>query len=152
VIEFINEGTCTDCGKCIEVCPTDVFEPGGAGVPEISRKDDCTSCMNCELYCPADAIYVSPIRTPEADLDKAAVIASGILGSYRRAMNWANGQPPQGTGDNWDLRLRERRGEAPPDVKGDRDADIRLRLYNMRDRNLIPVELAAGNRVIAWKA
>ncbi|HXT93257.1 MAG TPA: hypothetical protein VN714_28835 [Trebonia sp.] len=46
----------------------------------------------------------------------------------------------QGTGDNWDLRLRGRRGEAPPDVKGDRDADIRLRLYHMRDRNLIPVE------------
>jgi NAD-dependent dihydropyrimidine dehydrogenase PreA subunit len=152
VIEFINEGTCTDCGKCIEVCPTDVFEPGAAGVPEISRKDDCTSCMNCELYCPADAIYVSPIRTPEAGLDKAAVIASGILGSYRRAMNWDNGQPPQGTGDNWDLRLRERRGEAPPDVKGDRDADIRLRLYNMRDRNLIPVELAPGNRVVPWHA
>ena len=147
MIEFINEGTCTDCGKCIEVCPTDVFEPGTAGVPEISRKSDCTSCMNCELYCPADSIYVSPIRTPEADLDKAAVIASGILGSYRRAMNWADGQPPQGTGDNWDLRLRERRGESPPDVKGDRDADIRLRLYNMRDRNLIPVELAQRHRV-----
>ena len=147
MIEFINEDTCTDCGKCIEVCPTDVFEPGTAGVPEISRKSDCTSCMNCELYCPADSIYVSPIRTPEADLDKAAVIASGLLGSYRRAMNWADGQPPQGTGDNWDLRLRERRGEAPPDVKGDRDADIRLRLYNMRDRNLIPVELDQGHRV-----
>ena len=67
MIEFINEGTCTDCGKCIEVCPTDVFEPGTAGVPEISRKEDCTSCMNCELYCPADSIYVSPVRTPEAD-------------------------------------------------------------------------------------
>jgi hypothetical protein len=55
-------------------------------------------------------------------------------------MNWENGQPPQGTGDNWALQLRERRGEMPPDVKGDRDADIRMRLYNIRDRNLIPVE------------
>jgi len=50
------------------------------------------------------------------------------------------------------LRLRERRGESPPNVTGDRDADIRLRLYNMRDRNLIPVELAPGNIVIAWHA
>ena len=147
MIEFINDDTCTDCGKCVEVCPTDVFEPGAAGVPEISRKEDCTSCMNCELYCPADSIYVSPVRTREADLDKAAVIASGIVGSYRREMNWAEGKPPQGTGDNWDLRLRERRGEAPPDVKGDRDAGIRLRLYRMRDRNLIPVELAQRHRV-----
>jgi ferredoxin len=139
VIEFINEDTCTNCGRCVEVCPTDVFEPG-ALVPEMARVADCTSCMNCELYCPEDALYVSPIRTPERDLDKAALIASGILGSYRRAMNWENGQPPQGTGDNWALQLLERRGEAPPDVKGDRDADIRMRLYNVRDRNLIPVE------------
>jgi NAD-dependent dihydropyrimidine dehydrogenase PreA subunit len=140
MIEFINEVTCTDCGKCVEVCPTDVFELGAAGVPEIARLDDCTSCMNCELYCPTDSIYVSPIRTPEVGLDKAAVIASGILGSYRRAMNWENGQPPAGTGDNWALQLRERRGESPPDVKGDRDGDIRMRLYNVRDRNLIPVK------------
>jgi NAD-dependent dihydropyrimidine dehydrogenase PreA subunit len=153
VIEFINEETCTDCGRCVEVCPTDVFEPGStadpgsaaepgaSGTPEIARLDDCTSCMNCELYCPTDSIYVSPIRAPEAGLDKQAVIASGILGSYRRAMNWENGQPPPGTGDNWALRLRERHGENPPDVTGDRDADIRVRLYNIRDRNLIPVEV-----------
>jgi ferredoxin len=157
VIEFINEDTCTNCGRCVEVCPTDVFElstaAGSAGtlepassagpstrVPEIARVGDCTSCMNCELYCPQDAVYVSPVRTLEASLDKAAVIESGILGSYRRAMSWENGQPPQGTGDNWALQLRERRGEAPPDVGGDRDAGIRLRLYNVRDRNLIPVE------------
>ncbi len=40
MIEFINEDACTDCGKCIAVCPTDVFEPGAGGVPEISRKED----------------------------------------------------------------------------------------------------------------
>jgi NAD-dependent dihydropyrimidine dehydrogenase PreA subunit len=138
MIEFINTLTCTGCGKCVEVCPTDVFEPA-PGVPEIARQGDCTSCMNCELYCPADSLYVSPVRTPEAGLDQAAVIASGILGSYRRAMNWENGQPPRGTGDNWALQLSEHRGEHPPNVTGDRDADIRMRLYNMRDRNLIPV-------------
>jgi NAD-dependent dihydropyrimidine dehydrogenase PreA subunit len=140
VIEFINEDTCTDCGKCVEVCPTDVFEPGAHGVPEIARLSDCTSCMNCELYCPTDSVYVSPIREPEVGLDKAAVIASGVLGSYRRAMNWENGEPPPGTGDNWSLQLSERRGEKPPDVTGDRDGDIRMRLYNVRHRNLIPVE------------
>jgi NAD-dependent dihydropyrimidine dehydrogenase PreA subunit len=145
VIEFINDDTCTNCGKCVEVCPTDVFEPG-TPVPALARVADCTSCMNCELYCPADAIYVSPIREPEQNLDKAAVIASGLLGSYRKAMNWENGQPPQGTGDNWGLQLREHRGEHPPDVRGDRDADIRMRLYNIRDRNLIPASPAGSGQ------
>jgi NAD-dependent dihydropyrimidine dehydrogenase PreA subunit len=140
MIEFINEDSCTNCGTCVEVCPTDVFEPG-TSLPDIARQNDCTSCMNCELYCPTDSIYVSPIRTPEVNLDKAAVIASGILGSYARAMNWENGEPPQGTGDNWPLQLRDYLGESPPDVRGDRDADIRMRLYNIRDRNLVPVKV-----------
>lgn len=140
MIEFINEATCTNCNKCVEVCPTDVFERTAGATPEIARKQDCTSCMNCELYCPTDSIYVSPIRQPEVALDKQAVIASGILGSYARAMHWKNGQPPQGTGDNSALQLREHRPERPPNVEGDRDAEIRMRLYNIRDRNLIPVK------------
>jgi NAD-dependent dihydropyrimidine dehydrogenase PreA subunit len=139
VIEFVNEETCINCNRCVEVCPTDVFEPG-AGVVEIARQNDCTTCLNCELFCPTDAIYVSPLHQPEVDLDKAATIASGVMGSYAIAMNWRNGEPPRGTGDNWDLQLREHQGDHPPNVTGDRDAAIRLRLYNVRDRNLIPVE------------
>lgn len=140
MIELINEDTCTNCNRCVEVCPTDVFERTAGPTPEIARQQDCTSCMNCELYCPTDSIYVSPIRTPEVGLDRQAVIASGILGSYARAMNWKDGEPPQGTGDNWALQLREQRPDRPPNVEGDRDADIRMRLYNVRDRNLIPVD------------
>ena len=139
MLEFINEDTCTNCNRCVEICPTDVFEQGSP-VPVIARPDDCTSCMNCELYCPTDSVYVSPIREPEKNLDKEAIIASGIMGSYARAMNWKHGEPPQGTGDNWSLQLREQRGEAPPPDPKDRDYEIRKRLYDMRDRNLIPVE------------
>jgi NAD-dependent dihydropyrimidine dehydrogenase PreA subunit len=138
MIEFINTDTCTNCNKCVEVCPTDVFELGSP-VPVIERLDDCTSCMNCELYCPHDSIYVSPIRWPEENLDKQQIIASGILGSYARAMNWSNGQPPQGT-ENWSLQLREQRPESPPPDPKDRDYAIRKRLHDMRDRNLIPVK------------
>lgn len=139
MIEFINEDTCTNCNRCVEICPTDVFEQGSP-VPVIARLDDCTSCMNCELYCPTDSVYVSPIREPEKNLDKRAIIASGIMGSYARAMNWKHGEPPQGTGDNWALQLREQRGEQPPPDPNDRDYAIRKRLYDMRDRNLIPVK------------
>jgi NAD-dependent dihydropyrimidine dehydrogenase PreA subunit len=132
MIEFIDEDACTSCGKCVEICPTDVFELSAA-VPEIARLQDCTSCMNCELYCPADAIYVSPVRFPEVGLDRAAIKASGIMGSYRRAMNWEQGRAPSGTGDNWSLQLRERQGHKPPPVTD----KIRTLLYNVRDRNLI---------------
>ncbi len=89
--------------------------------------------MNCELYCPSDAIYVSPLKDLEVGLDKAAIIASGIMGSYRKAMHWENSQGPSGTGDNWALQLRERQGERPPPA-ADR---IRTLLYSVRDRNLI---------------
>jgi NAD-dependent dihydropyrimidine dehydrogenase PreA subunit len=137
VIEFINEATCINCNKCVEVCPTDVFETGSP-VPVIERLDDCTACMNCELYCPTDAIYVSPIHEPEPALDKAAVIASGVMGSYARAMNWSHGQAPDGYGDNHLLRLRlEGAGELDPN---DRDYAIRKRLKESFAGNLIPVE------------
>jgi NAD-dependent dihydropyrimidine dehydrogenase PreA subunit len=133
MIELINADTCTSCGRCVEVCPTDVFDPVPGAPPAIARQSECTSCMNCELYCPHDSIYVSPLREPEADLDPVAIIASGVLGSYARAMNWENGQAPSGTGDNWALQLRERQGEKPP-PEGDK---IRTLLYSVRDRNLI---------------
>jgi len=132
LIEFIDETSCTDCGKCVEICPTDVFDRSAAGV-SIARLADCTSCMNCELYCPQDAIYVSPLKGPEIGLDKAAILASGIMGSYRKSMNWENGQGPSGTGDNWALQLRERQGERPPPATD----KIRTMLYSVRDRNLI---------------
>ena len=133
MIEFINADACTRCGKCVEVCPTDVFEQSAGEVPWVARQFDCSTCMNCELYCPADAIYVSPIRQPETGIDKHEIVASGVMGSYRKLLNWADGRPPTGTGDNWMLQLREIQGERPPP----QDDEIRTRLYRVRDRNLI---------------
>lgn len=133
MIEFIVSDSCIGCGRCVETCPTDVFEHSASSVPTIERQQDCTTCMNCELYCPTDAIYVSPLRYPEADLDQDAIAASGVLGSYRRLMNWSGGAPPSGTGDNWMLQLRDRQGEKPPPESD----EIRTLLYKVRDRNLI---------------
>jgi NAD-dependent dihydropyrimidine dehydrogenase PreA subunit len=134
VIEFIVDDICNGCNKCVEVCPTDALDFAVAGgTPIIARQVDCTSCMNCELYCPTDAIYVSPLKDPDVDLDHGAVIASGILGSYRKALHWENGHGPQGTGDNWALQLRDRQGERAPPAHD----KIRNMLYEVRDRNLI---------------
>jgi NAD-dependent dihydropyrimidine dehydrogenase PreA subunit len=132
VIEFIDEAACTGCGKCVEICPTDVFDLADRK-SQISRKADCTSCMNCELYCPHDAIYVSPLKEPEVDLDRESIVASGLMGDYRKALHWENSRGPSGTGDNWALQLRERQGERRPPAED----KIRTLLYSVRDRNLI---------------
>ncbi len=133
MIELIDENACTQCGACVEACPMDVLDHEPGQVPVIARQPDCTSCMNCELYCPTDAIYVSPLREPEVELDRAAIIASGLMGSYRKLMNWENGQPPSGTGDNWGLQLQERQGDRPPPASD----PIRTLLHSVRDRNLV---------------
>ena len=132
MIEFVDQNACSGCGKCVEICPTDVFELV-AGKAVITRKEDCTSCMNCELYCPHDALYVSPIKDPEVGLDREAIVAAGFMGSYRKALHFENGAGPSGTGDNGAVQLRERLGERPPPASD----KIRTLLYSVRDRNFI---------------
>jgi NAD-dependent dihydropyrimidine dehydrogenase PreA subunit len=133
MIELVIEENCIACGKCAEVCPVEVFDLTPQNRPVIARKDDCHTCMNCELYCPTDALYVSPLVTPDPEVTREAVIASGHLGGYRRALGWENGRAPQGTGDNWGLQLREYLPERkpPPEDK------IRTQLYEVKNRNLI---------------
>ncbi len=132
MIEFLFEDRCTSCGQCVTICPQNVFEFEGA-IPVIARQEDCHTCTACELLCPADALYVSPLAYPEPGLTRESVIERGLLGSYARTMNWHDGVPPQGIGDNYALQLRETRGERAPDPS-DR---IRQQLFAVRDRNYI---------------
>ncbi len=88
MIELIVADRCTGCNRCVEVCPTNVFDKSEAGPPRIARQADCQTCFICELYCAADAIYVGPnCETPEP-VDEAAIVASGLLGQYRRDSGW----------------------------------------------------------------
>jgi NAD-dependent dihydropyrimidine dehydrogenase PreA subunit len=132
VIEVVIEENCIACGKCVEICPQDVFDltPGGPAI--IARQADCHNCMNCELYCPTDALWVSPSVGPDP-ISKEEVLASGLVGNYRRALGWENGRAPQGTGDNWALQLREYMPERkpPPEDK------IRTQLYEVKNRTYI---------------
>ncbi len=62
-VRKIDVRLCTGCGKCIDVCPMDVFrmdEP--TEKPFIKYIRDCQSCFLCERDCPEEAIYVVPLH------------------------------------------------------------------------------------------
>ncbi len=88
MIELVIAERCTACERCIEVCPSNVFEPTASGPPAIARQEDCQTCFMCELYCTADALYVAPNAERPEPVERAAVLASGLLGQYRRDSGW----------------------------------------------------------------
>ncbi len=53
----LDEGTCTGCGMCIQVCGHAVFALNG-GVVQILDRDGCMECGACATNCPADAVEV----------------------------------------------------------------------------------------------
>lgn len=92
MIEIVASERCIGCDRCIEVCPTRVFDRGTDGIPVIARHDSCQTCFQCEAYCPTDALFVAPLITPApADSefrDIARLDAIGLLGGYRRELGW----------------------------------------------------------------
>jgi NAD-dependent dihydropyrimidine dehydrogenase PreA subunit len=67
---------CTGCGRCVEVCPHQVFEPAGEIVAVVDR-DACMECGACRMNCPHDAIQV----------DAGVGCASGLLHEWLRERN-----------------------------------------------------------------
>jgi NAD-dependent dihydropyrimidine dehydrogenase PreA subunit len=93
MIEIVDAARCIGCDRCIEVCPTRVFDRG-AGTPLIARQGSCQTCFQCEAYCPTDALFVAPLVTPvEADSrfrDVTQLADVGLLSGYRRELGWGN--------------------------------------------------------------
>lgn len=133
MIEFIANDLCTNCNRCVEVCPTDVFDRADGAAPVIARQEECHSCRQCALHCPESAIYVTLLNKPSVDLDRHALIAAGKLGAYAEWLGWKKGQAPGGDFNPYTEPLRERRGERAPDP-ADR---VRRQLYEAKDRNYI---------------
>ncbi|MDA8229588.1 MAG: mercury methylation ferredoxin HgcB [Desulfitobacterium hafniense] len=68
---------CTGCGKCIEVCPHNVFVLND-GKTHIVDKDRCMECGACVKNCPFNAIEVKP----------------GVGCAYAIIMGWLTGTEP----------------------------------------------------------
>jgi NAD-dependent dihydropyrimidine dehydrogenase PreA subunit len=97
MFELIVRERCTGCNRCVEVCPTNVLEPGPERVPVGARVEHCQTCFMCELYCEADALYVDPDQHREPVIDPAAILASGEVGKLRHDYGWRNEGDGQGT-------------------------------------------------------
>lgn len=87
MIELVFEERCTQCGKCEELCPSNVFDIGEQGFPVIARQAECSTCLLCEAHCPSDALYVHPLRTPQA-VTHEHVLKLGVLGDFRRGLGF----------------------------------------------------------------
>ena len=53
----VNTELCTNCGKCYDMCPMDVFGFGG-GKLSVDYAAECQLCCYCETVCPEVAIDV----------------------------------------------------------------------------------------------
>lgn len=98
MIEIVSPDKCISCDKCVQVCPTNVFDTGVDGLPVIARQDDCQTCFMCEAYCPVDALFVAPNAEPlpvdSPLLDEKHLETTGLLGSYRKGIGWGHGRTP----------------------------------------------------------
>ncbi len=71
----LEQGKCTGCGRCTDVCPHNVFMMN-AGKSEIIDRDSCMECGACARNCPFGAIEV------KAGVGCAAAVITGwITGS-----------------------------------------------------------------------
>ncbi|MEV6387172.1 4Fe-4S dicluster domain-containing protein [Nocardia xishanensis] len=91
MIELLRADDCIGCDKCVDACPTNVFDRTASGIPVIARQSDCQTCFMCEAYCPTDALYVDPESTR---LPKGAAIPEDHIGRYREKLGWGRGRTP----------------------------------------------------------
>lgn len=54
----LNSERCIGCGRCIEVCPHQVFLLAEKR-SVIGQRDDCMECGACQKNCPVNAISVA---------------------------------------------------------------------------------------------
>lgn len=68
---ILNRDTCIGCGRCLEVCPHQVFSLA-AKKASFRDRDACMECGACALNCPVKAISV----------DAGVGCASGLINEW----------------------------------------------------------------------
>ena len=79
----LEQGKCTGCRQCIEVCPHAVFEMSG-GKSTIMDRGACMECGACGRNCASGAITV------KAGVGCAAAIIGGMLRGTEPACGCGN--------------------------------------------------------------
>jgi len=72
----LDQPTCIGCGRCLEVCPHQVFSMTEKKT-SITDLDACMECGACALNCPVKAITV----------DAGVGCASGMINEWLRERN-----------------------------------------------------------------
>lgn len=54
---ILNNNICIKCGKCIDICPKDIFYKDRTEI-ELNNVLECIGCLSCEKTCPVNAIKV----------------------------------------------------------------------------------------------
>ena len=97
MIEIVSAARCIDCDKCVEVCPTNVFDAVEGGHPVIARQSDCQTCFMCEAYCPVDALFVAPLArrpTPTRSSSTRTAAERGPVRGVPRVDRLGHGRRP----------------------------------------------------------
>lgn len=114
MISLLVQDRCTQCNRCVDVCPTNVFDLRADAPPAIARPQDCQTCFLCELYCPHDALFVDPdVESTGAPREAGELVAADLLGRFRRDSGWGEWQgDPQYANQHWRMEEVFARGRA----------------------------------------
>ena len=78
----IEEAGCRDCGLCVDICPTKVFEEDAPKkLTRVVRQDDCIGCTSCVYLCPSRCLSVTSEKTqrPFHRMESNAALVSRFL-------------------------------------------------------------------------
>jgi NAD-dependent dihydropyrimidine dehydrogenase PreA subunit len=78
----IEEAGCRNCGLCVAICPTKVFEEDGPQqLAKVVRQEDCIGCTSCLYLCPSRCLSVTAEKPqrPFHRMESNAALVSRFL-------------------------------------------------------------------------